>query len=175
MSLHVHPASANYGTDLYKFIKRDLVTALTVGSTIFSAIGSIQQGNAQAKSDAYNASVARQNAKIAEDQGKADLARQQTDAYRKLGAIKAGYGASGITQAGSPMDVLADSFTESQLDANTIIYNSKIKAAGYTNTANLDDASAKNARAAGRTNAASSLLLGGTKAYGAADKAGYFD
>lgn len=159
----------------FESMRHDLVTALTIGSTIFSAVGSIQQGNAQAKADKYNAAVATQNAQIAKDQAAANLSQQQTDAYRKLGAIKAGYGASGIGTSGSPMDVLADSFTQSELDANTIIYNGKIKAAGYTNTANLDNASAANARSAGYTNAASSLLLGGAKAYGSADKAGYFD
>jgi hypothetical protein len=151
-----------------------LPLALTIASTVVSTVGAIQQGNAQADADRYNASVNRQNAAIAQQQGDAALAQQKQDSYRKLGAIKAGYGAAGVTGDGSPMDVLADSFTQSELDANTITYNARVRAAGYQNSANLDESSASNARTAGYTRAASNALLGGSRVYSAGYDAGYW-
>jgi hypothetical protein len=138
---------------------------LTAGAAIVSTIGAIQQANSASNADKYNAKVAQQNAQLATQNGQLQLQQQQTDAYRKLGAIKAGSGASGVTTDGSPMDILADSYTQSELDANTIIYNSKIKANGYTNSAELDLSAASDAKTAGYTKAASNALLGGTKTY----------
>lgn len=145
---------------------------ITAAAAVVSTVGAIQQASAASKADKYNAAIASQNAQIAGDQAQSALAQQQQDAVRKFGSIKAGYGASGVTSSGSPMDVLADSFTQSELDANTIIYNGKLRAAGYTNTASLDTASASNDMTAGYTKAASSALLGTTKTYDAFDTVG---
>lgn len=150
---------------LWDRVCRDPVTAITVISTVVSAAGAIQQGNAASKADKYNAAIARQNAQAARDQSQLQLNQQQRDAQKKFGAAKAGYGASGVTSDGSPMDVLADSYTQSELDANTIIYNGKLRSAGYVNQANLDDARAVNDRRAGYISGASKALLGSADAY----------
>lgn len=149
-----------------------IIPFITAAATGLSVLSSIQQASAASKADKYNANVARGNAQIATDQAQQQLRQQQIDAYRKFGTIKAGYGASGVTSDGSPMDVLADSYTQSELDANTIIYNGKVRAAGYTNSANLGDANATNARKAGYATAASDVLLGTTKTYQAYDSVG---
>lgn len=151
------------------------IIALTAVSTAVGVAGAIQQSNAASKADKYNAAVAQQNAQAASDQANSQLQQQQRTAYKQLGAQKAAYGASGVTSDGSPMDVLSDSYTQSELDANTIIYNGKLRAAGYTNQANLDSANASNATTAGYTNAASKALLGGVKTYQAYDSVGTND
>ena len=153
----------------------DPITALTAVSTVVSVAGALSGAKAQSNADKYNAAVARNNATIANDQAQAQLRQQQLDAYRKLGSVKASYGASGVTPDGSPEDVLADSLMQAELDANTIVYNGKLKAAGYTNSANLSESSAKNATKAGYVNAASSALLGATKTYQAYDSVGTED
>ena len=145
---------------------------IVAAAAVASTVSAIQQSSAASKADKYNAAVAGQNAQIATDQANMQLQQQQTDTYRKLGALKAGYGASGVTNSGSPLDVLADSFTQSELDANTIIYNGKVRSAGYTNSANLSNASAANAKTAGYTKAASSMLLGATNSYSAFNTVG---
>lgn len=137
-----------------------LTTALSAISTVVGTIGEITKSQANTQADTFNAQVATNNEQIATDQGKLQLQQQQVDAFRKLGAIKAAYGASGVTTSGSPLDVLADSYTQSELDANTIIYNAKVKAAGYQNTAALETAKARNDTNAGYMNAASTALLG---------------
>lgn len=147
-------------------------TALSGLSGVVSVIGKLTEGSANSAADRFNADVAGQNEQIAAEQGRLQLQQQQTDAFRKLGAIKAGFGASGVTTDGSPLDVLADSYTQSELDANTIVYNSKAKQAGYANTAALDTAKAGFDTNAGYTNAASAALLGAKDTYKAYDTVG---
>lgn len=159
-----HPANPDYWRKIHSMpMCFDPITAITAVAAVVSTVATISQASAASKADKYNAAVATQNSQVATDQADMSLQTQQTDAYRKLGSIKAAYGASGVTTDGSPMDVLADSFTQSELDANTIIYNGKVKAAGYTDTANLDSAAASNATKAGYLNAASTALTGGAK------------
>lgn len=175
----LHPAHPDYYrricglTQVYD--PGTLAIAATVAAGVGTAVqvvGAIQQSSAASKADKYNAQVASQNAQIATDQANLQLTQQQRAAQLAFGSTKAGYGASGVTSDGSPMDVLQDSFTQSELDANTIIYNGKVRAAGYQNQASLDTASAANARTAGYTDAASKALLGSVKTYQAYDNVG---
>lgn len=147
-------------------------TALAGVSGVVGVIGKLTEGSANSAADRFNAGVADQNAQIAAEQGRQQLAQQQTDAYRKLGAIKAGFGASGVTTDGSPLDVLADSYTQAENDANTIVFNSKIRQAGFQNTAALDTAKAGYDENAGYMGAASSALLGAKDTYKAYDSVG---
>lgn len=148
--------------------------AAAIASTVVSTVGAISSAKAQSNAASYNAELARQNATIAEQQSAEALQRQQQDTYRKLGAIRSSYGASGVGTDGSPMDVLMDSYTSSALDAETTKYQYKLKALGYQNDANLDDANAANATKAGVVNATSTLLSGGSKTYSAGKDAGYW-
>lgn len=168
-----HPANPDYQRKirgLTQVYDPGTIAVMTAVATGIQVVGALQQASAASKADKYNAAVATQNAQIAKDQADMQLRQQQTDSYRKLGAIKAGYGASGVTSDGSPMDILADSYTQSELDASTIVYNGKVRAAGYTNSANLDRAAASNATTAGYMDAASKALTGGTKTYAADPK-----
>lgn len=148
------------------------VAGLSALSGVTSVVSKLTEGSAASAADRFNADVAGQNSQIAAEQAQMQLRQQQTDAVRKLGAIKAGYGASGVTMSGSPLDVLADSYTQAQTDANTIIYNSKIKQAGYQNTQALDTAKAGYDESAGYMNAASTALLGAKDGYKAYDTVG---
>lgn len=148
------------------------IAGLSAVSGVVGTIGKLTEGSANSAADRFNADVANQNSQIVAEQGRQQLAQQQIDAYRKLGAIKAGFGASGVTTDGSPLDVLADSYTQAETDANTIMFNSKIRQAGYQNTAALDTAKAGYDTNAGYMGAASSALLGAKDAYKAYDTVG---
>lgn len=169
-----HPASPAFREkfSLFGSVLHDPITALTAAAAVVSTVGAIQQANSASAADKYNAQVAQQNASIASTQAQSQLQQQQTDAYRKLGAIKAGYGASGVTSDGSALDVLGDSYTQSELDANTIIYNGKLKSLGYQNQAALDNSRASNDLTAGAFKASSALLGGASKTYSAYDSVG---
>lgn len=143
---------------------------LLAASVGMQAIGMIQQGQAQANAARYNAAIADRNAQIATDQANQDAQQQQRVARQRIGAIRAGYGASGVDVAGSPLDVLADSASQAELDRQTILYKGKLRALGYSDSATLDRYSAGVAETAGYMGAGSAILTGATKG---ADR-GYF-
>jgi hypothetical protein len=149
-----------------------MTAVLPILTTVMSVMGSLSSAKAESNAAKYNASIASQNAKIANEQAASQAEQQRISNYRKLGSIRANYGAAGVTSDGSPMDVLADSYTQGEYDVQSIIYQGKVRAAGYQNTAALDTAAASNAKKSGYINAASSALLGGKKAL---DSAGMFD
>lgn len=135
-------------------------------SAAVSAIGALRQGEVSAASSRYNATISEQNAQIAR-QDAADKARQaDRETYLRLGAIKAAQGHSGGTAgSGSVLDVLGDVAAQSELEKQTILYRGEQAARGYTNTANLDRASADNAENSGWLKAGTELLGGGMGYY----------
>lgn len=134
---------------------------LTVISTLVSAIGSIQQGQAATSAARSNAQIAASNAQIARATAAQDAEAKDRENRQRLGAIAASFGASGVTAAGTPLDVLGDSARQAELDRQTILYKGEIRALGFSNTAALDTAQAGNAQRAGFFKAGSALLSGG--------------
>lgn len=138
---------------------------LAIAGAVVSAVGAMKQGQANAGAAEYNAGIARQNSVVALQQGDAAVQAQGRDARRRLGSMKALYGASGVEgDTGSPLDVLADSTRMAELDALTTQYNYQLKSQGFDDQATLDDSNAKNSRTASYLNATSSLLNSGAGA-----------
>jgi hypothetical protein len=142
----------------------------TVAGAAVSAIGQIQQGKAAKQAGEYNALTAERNALVARQQASAEATAQQREASQRLGAIRAAYGASGVTVEGSPLDVLSDSASLAELDRQTIEYKGSLRALGYEDTAALDRAQGKSAQRAGYMGAASSVLMGASDIAGKAPK-----
>lgn len=134
-------------------------TVLLVGSAI-SAVGTLSAASSQANAQRYNAQVADRNATVATQQGEAAAEQQRRVNMMRLGTIQAGYSASGITSEGSPIDVLAASAAQAELEAQNLKYNASLKALGYGDQAALDRTSAENTETAGMYSAAGSLLTG---------------
>ena len=129
-----------------------------------SAVGTARQAQSQAQAKNYEAEVAAQNARIAQQQGEAAAELQAKEAQRKIGAMVAQYGAAGVdVSSGSPADVLADSVRSATLDNLTTKYNYQLKALDYTNQSNLDSDSASYYRTSGYFNAASDAVGTGSK------------
>lgn len=148
-------------------------TAITIASTVVSALSSISQGQQQAASAKYNAKVqennaetARQNANLASAKGAANAGREQQKTRATVGAIKASQAANGIdVNTGSTVDVQSSAAELGQLNAITIRGNAARQAYGYQTQevsdkaqAQLDRQEAKYDAAAGYLNAGSTLL-----------------
>ena len=138
---------------------------LAIAGAAMSAVGAISQGNAARKSAEYNAAIADRNAVVATQQAAANEEAQRKIDARRMGAARAGYGASGVTSDGSVLDVLGDSIAEAELNALNIRYEGKLAAQGYGDTAASQRAAGKNAQRSGYMQAGASLLTGGSKAY----------
>lgn len=118
------------------------------------ALGALFQGQVESQALDYNADIARQNAVIAQQQGAAASAALVRSQERKIGSMIASYGASGVqTDAGSPMDVLAESVRMATLDKATLAYNYNLRAIGYQNQAALDEYQKKIAKTSAYLNA----------------------
>lgn len=146
--------------------------------SVFGAVSSVQQG--QAQSAAYNAQAqaAEQNAKTASKQAEisAQAGAQEEQRVRNrtaqlAGQQKAGLSASGLDiSTGSPLYILTETSTQGNIDALATRRNAAQQTWGYQseqvnyeNQASSARSSASNAKTAGTMGAIGSLLTGVTK------------
>lgn len=158
----------------------DLMTGLTIASTVIGGVGQIQQGNAQAAAMRYNAQVAEMNATLADrrakdalERGKVEEQQQRLRAAQLMGKQRAAMAANGVDLSfGSPLDNLVDTAELAELDALTIrrnaaneAYDFETQGVNYRADANLSRMNASAARTGGYLSAAGTILGGGATAY----------
>jgi hypothetical protein len=143
-----------------------MVAALPWVAAAFTAVSSIQQGQAAKKAGDYNAAVATRNAGIAREQAAADAEALQRHVNKVMGASRATIAASGVTFEGSPLDVLAASAGAGEMDRQALLYKGELRAMGYESDAVLEK-SKGDAKSAGGYIDAGAALFGG--AYGRRD------
>lgn len=124
--------------------------AMLAGAAI-SAVGAIQQGKAASDAANFNAQVANNNA-IASRASAAESAKRQGRLGRKHMATVRLNDVSG--------DVIADEATEVELSIQDVLHQGELAALGFSTSASLSRAKAKNAKTAGYIGAASTLLAG---------------
>ena len=137
--------------------------ALTIASGLFSAVGSVMQGRAQAQAYEAQARVAQQNARLATLQGIQELKKgaREEERFRKQarqfqGTQRARLAASGSQLSGSLLNVLSDTSSGIEQDATAIRFNTlqskysrDVQALNFRNEANAARANASNAKTAG--------------------------
>jgi hypothetical protein len=140
------------------------ISAISAIAGVVQAMGALRQGASAKNAAEYNAAAARNRAAAASIQANADADAQDRINRRRLGAIRASAGASGVGLEGSPMDVLSMSASEAEMDKQNILYKGRVKAMGYESEAAYEDYTGQEALAQGRIGAASALLVGGAQA-----------
>lgn len=141
------------------------VPFLQIAGTVISVAGHLQSGRAANATAKYNARVAERNAVIARQQAGAAEAAHRRDVSRRMGSIRAGFGASGVTLEGTPLEVLEDSAAMAELDALNIRYQGELRAIGFKDEAVLARAGGKQALTESRFRAASALFSGAGKMF----------
>lgn len=159
-----------------------------VGGIAGGAIGAVSnytQGKQQQAYYNYQAQVAQENAKIAEQNaaqerqsGIEEARMQRIKTLQAIGSQQTAMAANGMdVTSGTSLDIIEDTSAMGELDALSIQYNAEKKALAYEqqannfqNQSNLDVISGKNAYSAGVMNAASSGLNGLGKLTGVAKK-----
>lgn len=145
--------------------------ALSAVSTGLAAIGTLGAARSQASAAEYNARVAErdkqvasQNRVIALQQSQQEVEDKRREKRRTLAAIRAQYGASGFSTAGSPLDVLYDSATELEQDVQRTEYQGRTQERSFAlQMLGFDDEvalSRNNARSARRSGTVSFLGAG---------------
>ena len=156
-----------------------IATAVSIAATALSTgigvMGSIQQSRMQQQQAEYQADVARQNQKLAEQQASAErkqgyenmIAKRQETA-KLIGRQRAAAGASGaVVDFGSNLDLQADTAAQGEIDAINLYnqgldraYNSEIQAWNYGSQAEAYDSRASAAGSSGWMSAAGTALGG---------------
>jgi hypothetical protein len=131
------------------FIVPFIPLILGLGGTAISAVGQIKSGNAAEGAAEFNANIALEDAAIKEKQ------QRYTD-QRTLSSGRAIVGASGVQMSGSPLDVMAESARQAELDALIIRRGGQLEAESTR-------LAGKQQKQASRYSAASTILTG---AYG---------
>lgn len=127
---------------------------------MLSAWGQLQQGEAEEKAGLANAAIARQNAEESIRQAQEDERRLRVQGLKTLGDIRASYGASGVTNQGSALEVLKANASAIELDALNVKYEGQVKARMYRQQATMEIERGRSAKEASQFSAAGSLLLG---------------
>lgn len=156
-----------------------------IAGSAISAVSSYSQGKQQQAMYNYQAQVAQQNAKIANEnaaqerqQGLEEARLQRIKTLQAVGSQQAAMAANGmdITQ-GTSLDIIEDTAAMGELDALQIEHNAEKKALAYeqqannfVNQSNIDLISGKNAYSAGKINAAAAGLNGLSKLSSVATK-----
>ena len=158
----------------------ELMTALTVGSTLLGAVGAVQAGQATAASNQYNAQIQDMNATLAERRAKDAERRGELEEQKKRqqvaqisGQQRVAMAANGVDLSfGSPLDTLVDTAVAGELDALTIrsnaareAYDYRVDAVNKRAGASMSRASADNAITGSYLNAGGTVLAGAGKAY----------
>lgn len=137
---------------------------LMVGSTALNVVSARNDAKAAEASSNYNATVAGQNAVLAKQNAEVQENEARLEARRNLGTAMARAAAGGGSIDGSVVDALASQAMFDELNALTVRHRGELEALGFTNTAKLDRANAKNAKTQGKINVASAILSGGAQA-----------
>ena len=117
--------------------------AIAVVSTVAGVASAQQQGRNQRKMANYQAQVAENNAKIAEQQADYALRKGEQDAVTQsmkgaaiAGRVRAAQAANAIDiNTGSAVDVQESQREQSVLDTETVMHNSQMEAYGYRSQA----------------------------------------
>lgn len=137
---------------------------LVVGSTALNVVSARNDARAVEASSKYNATVAERNAVLAKQNAEVQEDEARLEARRNLGTAMARAAAGGGSIDGSVVDALASQAMFDELNALTVRHRGELEALGFTNTAKLDRANAKNAKTQGKINMASAILSGGAQA-----------
>lgn len=139
---------------------------IMIAAAVIAAAGTAYAAVSASNAAKYQAEVEENNADYARQAAQAQAEAHQRQVAKQLGAIRANYGASGVQDEGSPLDVLGESARLGELDRLTILNQGENAAIGQENSARLDRFNATNKLIGGGLSATGTLLGGMSMALG---------
>lgn len=100
--------------------------AFTAG-TALKAYGEYKQYTDQSNAAKFNSLLSEQGAQLEEQSNQLNLFRIRREAKKTYGTQRALYARAGVSSAGSPLEVMADTAANYELDAQVTNYNSKVQ------------------------------------------------
>lgn len=125
---------------------------------LVSGFGQMQSAGAETQMGEYNAQVYEQNAQATRQSAALNASQKRKSAEKVISSQTAIYAHSGIKMSGSPLEVMLDSYANSEMDIAIDNYNSEVQARGYENKAGVARYEAAQKARVGYAQAGSSLL-----------------
>lgn len=125
-----------------------------------AGMSAIQQGNAAAAENEFNANVSSQDAQIADMDAEFAAGRFREDTARLLGAQAAATGKNGLAASGSPMLIMAETAADAEIDALNIRRRGAVEAGRLRTQGGFYNLAGASAQKAGYLGAGSALLTG---------------
>lgn len=145
----------------------------TIG-TVITAISAIASASQKARAARYNAAISSLYAEQAKRQGEITKYRLERQRKAMLGRQKALYAKAGVELSGSPLEVLADTEAQYELDKQLAAYNTEVDRTRYLYGARNYNDMAKSIMTQGFLNAGGTLLTSGVKGYKSPAKYGTY-
>ena len=139
------------------------VAVAVVGAGV-AVYGQVQQGQAAEASGEYNAKVAQNAALQAEMDSRENIRRKRVENRRMLAMQRGRYAKSGVEEAGTPLEVMAETAGLLELDALEMGRQSRMEAARLRSQAGYDLAMGKMGAQSAYTSAGATLLTGASSA-----------
>ena len=131
---------------------------MSAAGGILQAYGQVKAGEGAQRAYEFNANQADINSRQAELIAAQDERQSRIVGKKAIGSMVANYGASGVNLEGSPMDVLAESLAQVELDSLNARYSGQSKAINFRNEARINRYQGSQARASGYYGAAATLM-----------------
>jgi hypothetical protein len=164
--LKTHPAMPDTPAACHEPISASTAAYFAIAAAVVAAGATIYSTQQQAKAAKYNAALAEQDAKQAQEAAAYQEAQHRRNTYRALSAQRAAYAKAGVEiNDGSPLEIAADTAREAEMDALAIRYSGSIQAARANAEAGLQRFQARSVQTGGYISAGGTLL-GGAANYG---------
>ena len=137
---------------------------MQVGGTIMSALSKSREGDTLAAASRANAHVSAMKAEQARQAGAYEVKKLQRTKRQTEGLQRARYAKSGVLiNDGSPLEVMADTAAQFEMDIRAMTYNTQIEAMRYDYESDYQKGLASRYKTAGKIGAATTLLSGFSK------------
>jgi len=137
------------------------------GGDFISSLGALYSGQSEAAALNAQSTIQAQNASLDLAASRTNAARSQILSGQRIGAIQAAAGASGVTQSGSVLSILAASTMNAEMDRQNILFGGQVKAIQAENQSSMDQFGAQSALTGSYFKAAGGMYQGGMSAIAA--------
>jgi hypothetical protein len=147
-----------------------IAASAAVASSVLQFKGNMASAKAARRVAEYNAQVTENEAILLQRRKVEEEANLRANSERLAATQKVATAASGIELSGSPLQALADTYFNTEMDALRIQYASEIEQTASQSAATLTRAQGRARSNAFRTQAYASLLEGGSRSAQLMDK-----
>lgn len=127
-----------------------------------SGFGQMQSAGAETQMGEYNAQVYEQNAQATRQSAALNASQKRKSTEKIIATQTAVYAHSGIKMSGSALEVMLDSYANSEMDIAIDNYNAEVQARGYQNKAGVERYEAAQRAKTQKAQGVSSLLSAGS-------------